>query len=201
MIFRKNVKKVGSNQHEVKARFLRSGTWKSIFYLVSLGAAYALGGVFFTHYQVQSPIVITTQDMFVPVKTEKLISPVSTRSASFIEKVYVEELEIDPATVDMFDTAAVKEYVKQESLKKWGVKEWEALEELIRRESNFRVVAQNPTSTAFGIFQFLDATWGNYDCKKTTDLKEQVECGIKYVSIRYGSPIEAKAFWDLKNWY
>jgi hypothetical protein len=38
----------------------------------------------------------------------------------------------------------------------WSGKEWDALYAVIMRESGFRNTAQNPTSTAYGMFQFLN---------------------------------------------
>jgi len=82
----------------------------------------------------------------------------------------------------------------------WGDDQWGALEELVRRESSWNPNAQNPTSTAFGLFQFLDATWKNYG-KKTSDPSAQAQAGLAYIRDRYGSPSAALAHHDRKNWY
>jgi hypothetical protein len=84
----------------------------------------------------------------------------------------------------------------------WGNGEqWEALYWIIQKESSWRVDAQNPTSTAFGLFQFLDQTWKSYGCIKNNDVENVTQCGIKYIKARYATPIEAKAHHIRKGWY
>ena len=82
----------------------------------------------------------------------------------------------------------------------WGPDQWPALEELVQRESSWNPTAQNPTSTAFGLFQFLDSTWKNYGTK-TSDPAAQAQAGLAYIRDRYGDPRKALAFHDRKNWY
>ena len=72
---------------------------------------------------------------------------------------------------------------------------------LIGKESGCRPTAQNPTSTAYGIFQFLDSTWASVGCVKTPDPVEQMRCGTKYVMQRYGSWAGARSFWQRNHWY
>lgn len=72
---------------------------------------------------------------------------------------------------------------------------------LIMKESGCRPNAQNPRSTAYGIFQFLDSTWAGAGCTKTSDPVQQMVCGQRYVMNRYGSWANAKAFWERNSWY
>lgn len=72
---------------------------------------------------------------------------------------------------------------------------------LISKESGCNPNAQNPKSTAYGIFQFLDSTWTGVGCTKTSDPIQQIICGQKYVMARYGSWSNAKAFWQSHSWY
>lgn len=72
---------------------------------------------------------------------------------------------------------------------------------LIGKESGCRPTAQNPTSTAYGIFQFLDSTWASVGCVKTPDPVEQMRCGTKYVMQRYGSWAGARSFHLRSGWY
>lgn len=72
---------------------------------------------------------------------------------------------------------------------------------LISHESGCRPTAQNPSSTAYGIFQFLDGTWANVGCVKTSDPVEQMRCGQNYVMKRYGSWAAVRAFWEVRHWY
>jgi hypothetical protein len=84
----------------------------------------------------------------------------------------------------------------------WGTGEqWEALAWIIQKESGFNPVAQNPKSTAFGLFQHLDMTRKNYNCLKTSDITIQVHCGVKYIKARYKTPTGAKQFWTQNKWY
>lgn len=84
----------------------------------------------------------------------------------------------------------------------WGIgKQWEALSWIIQKESGFNPVAQNPKSTAYGLFQHLDMTRKNYNCPKTSDITIQVHCGVKYIKARYNDPIKTKIFWEKNRWY
>lgn len=84
----------------------------------------------------------------------------------------------------------------------WGEGEqWEALSWIIQKESSWNPNAQNPKSTAYGLFQFLDMTRKNYNCPKTADVDVQTRCGIRYIQARYKTPIEAKIFWKKNKWY
>lgn len=83
----------------------------------------------------------------------------------------------------------------------WQGAEWDALLELWSCESQWQANAQNPSSTAFGIAQFLDSTWAGVECVKTADAVEQMRCGLEYIKDRYKTPTAAMA-WHLKNnWY
>lgn len=72
--------------------------------------------------------------------------------------------------------------------------------ELTARESSWNPTAQNPKSTAYGMFQFLDGTWKGYGTK-TSDPYKQALAGVEYVKARYGDPWKALAFHDINNWY
>ena len=80
-------------------------------------------------------------------------------------------------------------------------KEWSSLVSLINSESGFNNTAQNPTSTAYGMFQFLDSTWKSTGIKKTSDPTLQTFAGLKYIKSRYGDPIHAWDFHKKNNWY
>ena len=84
----------------------------------------------------------------------------------------------------------------------WTGAEWEALKQLWHGESGWNNNAQNPTSTAYGIAQFLDSTWAPYG-PKTADPAKQIEYGIRYIQDRYGTPSAAWAFWNAQSphWY
>ncbi|WP_417372721.1 peptidoglycan DD-metalloendopeptidase family protein [Glutamicibacter protophormiae] len=77
---------------------------------------------------------------------------------------------------------------------------WSALSKLISKESSWNPNAQNPSSTAYGLFQFLNSTWGSYGAK-TSDPAGQARAGLKYIQDRYGDPKKALAFHKKNNWY
>lgn len=83
----------------------------------------------------------------------------------------------------------------------WGDSELAAWYTLGMKESGWNNNAQNPTSTAYGIGQFLNSTWGGYGIPKTSDPALQVEAMARYIKARYGSPSRALAFHLSHNWY
>ena len=68
------------------------------------------------------------------------------------------------------------------------------------QESGWDHKAQNPSSSAFGIPQFLDSTWAQYG-GKSTDAEGQIRKGYMYIGDRYGSTGEALAFKQANGWY
>lgn len=103
----------------------------------------------------------------------------------------------------IFVKSDIKEQVRAiASQHGWGEGEqWEALQWIIQKESSWNPTAQNPKSTAYGLFQWLDGTRKAYNCPKTADVTIQTECGIKYIKARYETPIKAKQFHQVKGWY
>ena len=82
----------------------------------------------------------------------------------------------------------------------WDGAQWNALNWIVNKESSWNPNAQNPTSTAYGLFQFLDGTWGAYG-PKTSDPRLQAEYGLKYIKDRYGDPERAMLFHQAHGWY
>ena len=66
-----------------------------------------------------------------------------------------------------------------------------------------KVGAQNKTSTAYGIFQFLDGTWAGKPYSKTSDPYKQFVNGLIYIKNRYKTPERAYQFWvgNSPHWY
>jgi hypothetical protein len=79
--------------------------------------------------------------------------------------------------------------------------EWNALVAIMMQESGFRNTAQNPTSTAYGMFQFLDNTWASVGGVKTSNAMLQCVYGCKYIKQRYGDPIKAEQFHLANGFY
>lgn len=82
----------------------------------------------------------------------------------------------------------------------WGTDQQQALINLWNQESGWNPSAQNPTSTAYGIAQFLDTTWGPYG-PKTSNADLQIQYGLEYIHDRYGTPAAAWAHEQAYNWY
>lgn len=82
----------------------------------------------------------------------------------------------------------------------WTGAQWDAYDQLVMKESGWNPNAQNPTSTAYGIGQFLDSTWKGYGAK-TSDPKLQIGYMLDYITQRYGDPQKALQFHLKNNWY
>jgi len=79
--------------------------------------------------------------------------------------------------------------------------QFSCLESLWGKESGWNPNAQNPTSTAYGIPQFLDSTWAGTGIAKTSDGYRQIDAGLIYINSRYGSPCAAWSHSQANNWY
>lgn len=81
--------------------------------------------------------------------------------------------------------------------------EWAALEQIISHESSFNPAARNPSSGAFGMYQFLGhendkyGQMGGY----SSDPAQQSVAGMQYIKDRYGSPSNAWGTWQAQGWY
>lgn len=82
----------------------------------------------------------------------------------------------------------------------WGEDQWGAIDQIVQKESSWNPNAQNPSSSAYGLFQFLDQTWKNYG-GKTSDPAAQARAGLAYIRDRYGSPQAALAHHNSRGWY
>ena len=72
--------------------------------------------------------------------------------------------------------------------------ELKCLHELIWRESRFNPKADNPNSSAFGLFQQLKLD-------PSTSIDDQIRLGFKYIEHRYGTPCAALTHHNQKGWY
>jgi hypothetical protein len=79
--------------------------------------------------------------------------------------------------------------------------QWTALNNIVMSESGWSNTAQNPGSTAYGIFQFLDTTWATTGYSKSSDPVVQIAAGLAYIKARYGSPVNAWNFHLANGWY
>lgn len=77
--------------------------------------------------------------------------------------------------------------------------QWNAFNNLVMHESSWNNTAQNPNSTAYGIGQFLNSTWGPGG--KSSDPRYQITRMLDYIKGRYGDPNRAWQFWQQHHWY
>jgi hypothetical protein len=102
------------------------------------------------------------------------------------------------ATVYVTKNLTIQEQVLIAGVREFGLDNAQSLLNIVTRESNFHPGATNSVSGACGLFQFfpcskLKCHLGDIDC--------QVEEGLKYIRVRYGTPNEAWKFWQEKGWY
>jgi hypothetical protein len=71
--------------------------------------------------------------------------------------------------------------------------QYDCLDKLWTRESNWNHKADNPYSSAYGIPQILRLTEKNP--------YKQIDRGIKYINHRYKTPCNAWKFWQNNGWY
>lgn len=98
------------------------------------------------------------------------------------------------------------------------------LAEIIQFESSYKWTAQNPRSTAYGLFQFLNTTWAGTGVPKSRALANakyngksdfvaagvgrvqywkywMCVAGLRYIKNRYKTPAKARAFQKKNGWY
>jgi len=75
----------------------------------------------------------------------------------------------------------------------WTGKQWLCLHDLWTRESRFDHLAQNPTSSAFGIAQRLR--------ERDTRPRIQILRGLRYIADRYSTPCRALTFHNKNGYY
>ena len=86
----------------------------------------------------------------------------------------------------------------------WTGAQWRCLDVLWERESNWRHLAANPSSGAYGIPQALPGSkMASFGADWKTNPATQIAWGLNYIDDRYGSPCEAwGAFSDRSpHWY
>ncbi len=82
-------------------------------------------------------------------------------------------------------------------------KQFRCFSQLMGKESGWNPKAKNPTSTAIGVGQLLDATYKNLGMKHSKAEVPQVVAALAYIGRKYGSggPCAAWAHWQKKKWY
>lgn len=121
------------------------------------------------------------------------------------------ERQPPPPTAPSLDASVdeLKAYVaaQAEQVYGWTGNDWAELEWLVFRESSWNPRADNPFSTAFGLFQFLRSTADIYGQNHPSlngvvpSVEEQTVHGLRYISDRYGTPSAAAAFHRRNSYY
>lgn len=125
-----------------------------------------------------------------------IMLPISQASAEQ-RKLHVVKIKETPKPKPTTTAKKIKETPRQiaqrASRSAWNShRQWKCLEYIWQKESRFNPKAKNKKSGAYGIAQFMPKTWGSR--KKTSDPAKQIEYGIKYIKLRYGTPCHAMAF-------
>ena len=122
-----------------------------------------------------------------PAKTAALIEP---RRAALTDKRQLSESE--PKDIAR---ALMSEFGFSSS-------EFGCLDSLWTRESNWRVNADNPSSSAYGIPQALPGSkMSSAGADWATNPATQIRWGLGYIKDRYGSPCGAWGHSESHNWY
>lgn len=80
--------------------------------------------------------------------------------------------------------------------------EFACLDQLYVSESNWRVNADNPSSSAYGIPQALPGSkMASAGDDWATNPVTQIKWGLTYIKDRYGTPCAAWSFKQSNNWY
>jgi hypothetical protein len=84
----------------------------------------------------------------------------------------------------------------------WTGAEWTALNAVEMREAGYNLTAQNPTSDAYGLAQFINGAseYAQYGGNSTT-ATGQITAMLNYIKSRYGDPIAAEAHEAAFGWY
>ncbi|ONI71817.1 hypothetical protein BWI15_16945 [Kribbella sp. ALI-6-A] len=84
----------------------------------------------------------------------------------------------------------------------WSESQFSCLDKLWTKESRWKVNADNPTSSAYGIPQALPGRrMAAYGSDWRTNPVTQIKWGLDYIEDAHGSPCEAWAHSKAKNWY
>lgn len=84
----------------------------------------------------------------------------------------------------------------------WGAEQFDCLDSLWQKESNWSTTADNPTSSAYGIPQALPGSkMASAGPDWQTNARTQIAWGLGYIADRYGSPCAAWSHSKANNWY
>lgn len=96
--------------------------------------------------------------------------------------------------------ATLEEHGYHLVFEKWGDSEWVPFWNILQKESGWRVTAQNPTSSAYGLCQTM-LSLHEVGEHFMLDGTKQLEWCVDYISTRYGTPSKAWQFHNHNNWF
>jgi len=84
----------------------------------------------------------------------------------------------------------------------WTGAQWNALYDVENAEAGFNMTAQNPSSGAYGLAQFINGAgeYAQYGGNSTT-ASGQITAMLNYIAQRYGTPAAAWAHEEAYHWY
>jgi len=84
----------------------------------------------------------------------------------------------------------------------WGSGQFSCLDRMWYHESRWRVTADNPSSSAYGIPQALPGSkMASAGPNWRTNPATQIRWGLSHIASRYGTPCGAWSFWRSHRWY
>ena len=139
---------------------------------------------------------------------EQITIPISTTTSTSKSSTTTTQTTTKKKTTKKITTIKITENeitnylykrVKEEG---WLTSDYNAICNIIIKESSFNINSVNKKSGACGLFQA-------YPCSKAikeypdymTNYKSQVDWGIKYIKQRYETPKKAWEFWEEHHWY
>jgi len=131
---------------------------------------------------------------------------VSTRGIFSESVADTSPADLHNATRDTPDTSGFRAYIYPYKAQNGAVSDLNTTDATMlayikHKESSGNPNAQNPTSSAFGLYGFLNSTWATVGCIKTSDPVEQERCALLYIEQRYGSIAGAYNFHLKHNYY
>jgi len=83
-----------------------------------------------------------------------------------------------------------------------GQAQFQCFSNIVTRESGWNYTATNPSSGAYGLVQALPGSkMASAGADWRTNPETQIKWGLNYMNVRYGSPCDAWAYWQVHHSY
>ena len=151
------------------------------------------------------PVLIVSHMAAASVDKQEVEDPLPTQAVEQVAEQPQPQPEPRPIILETTEDQTTRErnktIVEIYTTATFGEDQVPAMLAIVQKESGFNNTAQNKHSTAYGLFQVINANWKTYGFEKTSDPIEQTKMGILYIKERYGTPKNAKFFHDSHGWY